>query len=870
VRATEHNAKTRSAESGFLATLRAFLPCPGSGALSLALSRPHSRLALAATLVLAATLSLGSSSAVASQPHAFLSAFGSTGTGADQFELSGEAGVAVDQSTGDVYVADTGNHRVDEFTASGAFIHAFGWGVLNGAAAPQTCTTTCQAGLPGPEPGQFEAPSFVAVDNTLGGVGDLYVADRGSVANERQTITVNATGGSYTLSYTSLIHGTTTNGSKLVTGVVGRFSKDGDPISGPGIPPGTTIVAEVSFNPKTLELSAPATASANAVILATTGTTAPIAHNAPANHGEGAGSVEAALGALEAVGENGSGEAYARVSGSAGGPYTVEFVQGLADTNVPQMTCDGSGLTPSGAACTVATAVEGKNTARVQKFDSAGNLVTAWGGTPALGEVDGTTCTGCGYSPHFGELWGVSVKPDGNLLVLNHGDLFTDTPDLSEWTQSSGEYVQSMGTSANGAPIGIALDPAGRLYLGRGESPLFEVIQTSRCWSASQYAECEKEPVQSRPPEGYKFNFTVDPGPATGVAVDPSSEDVYVARYNPTSHHSEVSAHHSEGNESEPPFGGGEIKTTHEKEITEARGIAASGFSGSENDVYVADRGAGRVEIFAPGGNRDALTVTRVGTGLGSVSSVPAGIACPYTCSTSFPEGEGVTLTATPPEHSTFLGFSGGGCAGAGPCQIALTAAVSVTAVFAQDRPVLGTAPASAVTRHTAILSGTVNPEGDASSCRFEYGTTSVYGAETPCASHPGSGAGPVPVSAELWELAASTTYHYRVVSGNTGGVSYGPDMTFTTVSEGCASNAALCPARPAAPLLASVALVLPKQTTPTKKALTNAQKLAKALKACKKQKKKSARVSCEKQAKKKYAPVKKKAKKSTRNRKRG
>ena len=52
--------------------------------------------------------------------------------------------------------------------------------------------------------------------------------------------------------------------------------------------------------------------------------------------------------------------------------------------------------------------------------------------------------------------------------------------------------------------------------------------------------------------------------------------------------------------------------------------------------------------------------------------------------------------------------------------------------------------------------------------------------------------------------------------------------------------------------------------TTTTKpKVLTKAQKLANALKACKKDKKKSKRAACEKQARKKYAPAKKKSKKT-------
>jgi PKD repeat protein len=51
-------------------------------------------------------------------------------------------------------------------------------------------------------------------------------------------------------------------------------------------------------------------------------------------------------------------------------------------------------------------------------------------------------------------------------------------------------------------------------------------------------------------------------------------------------------------------------------------------------------------------------------------------------------------------------------------------------------------------------------------------------------------------------------------------------------------------------------------QPQPKPKPLTNAQKLAKALKACKKYKSKGKRVSCKKAARKKYRPVKKKKKK--------
>jgi hypothetical protein len=53
------------------------------------------------------------------------------------------------------------------------------------------------------------------------------------------------------------------------------------------------------------------------------------------------------------------------------------------------------------------------------------------------------------------------------------------------------------------------------------------------------------------------------------------------------------------------------------------------------------------------------------------------------------------------------------------------------------------------------------------------------------------------------------------------------------------------------------------KQLIPSVKPLTRAQKLAKALKACRKDHKKRKRLACEKQAKKKYGPIEKKASKA-------
>ena len=130
----------------------------------------------------------GAVSASAHGHYIFTGSFGEAGSGAGQLSLTfgsgtqggtAGSGVAVNSETHDVYVADTANNRVDEFEADGKFVRAWGWGVVNGAAELQTCTVSCEQGLSGTAPGEFEAPASISIDNTTGGDGDIYVADVG-------------------------------------------------------------------------------------------------------------------------------------------------------------------------------------------------------------------------------------------------------------------------------------------------------------------------------------------------------------------------------------------------------------------------------------------------------------------------------------------------------------------------------------------------------------------------------------------------------------------------------------------------------------------------------------------------------------------
>lgn len=78
--------------------------------------------------------------------------------------------------SGNVWITDYEGNRVDEFTGSGGFVGAFGFGVSTGANSFQTCVSACQAGSEGSGSGQFTHPAYLAFSPG----GHLYVTDLGN------------------------------------------------------------------------------------------------------------------------------------------------------------------------------------------------------------------------------------------------------------------------------------------------------------------------------------------------------------------------------------------------------------------------------------------------------------------------------------------------------------------------------------------------------------------------------------------------------------------------------------------------------------------------------------------------------------------
>jgi phospholipase C len=132
------------------------------------------------------------------------------------------------------------------------------------------------------------------------------------------------------------------------------------------------------------------------------------------------------------------------------------------------------------------------------------------------------------------------------------------------------------------------------------------------------------------------------------------------------------------------------------------------------------------------------LTVAESGTGTGTVTSSPAGITCPGTCSADFAPNSQVTLTATPNSNYSFGGW-GGNCSGTSTCTVTLSATENISATF--------TAPVTDIALTVSLAgagSGTVtstpvgiNCSATSTACSISFPPgTAVTLTETPVATN--------------------------------------------------------------------------------------------------------------------------------------
>ncbi len=191
------------------------------------------------------------------------------------------------------------------------------------------------------------------------------------------------------------------------------------------------------------------------------------------------------------------------------------------------------------------------------------------------------------------------------------------------------------------------------------------------------------------------------------------------------------------------------------------------------------------------------LTVTLAGTGTGAVSSTPAGIDCPSTCTTGFNTGTVVSLTPTAAIGSAFAGWSGA-CPGTGACSVTMSAAQAVTATFAAGGPILTTTAATLISNSGATLNGLANANGTATNVWFEWGTSSNLASFNQCSNLPISGTGTHYVWCALTGLLSpGTKYYYRIAASNSAGTVRGSILNFTAQAQDMSGALQFIPAAP-------------------------------------------------------------------------
>jgi DNA-binding beta-propeller fold protein YncE len=99
---------------------------------------------------------------------------------------------------------------------------------------------------------------------------------------------------------------------------------------------------------------------------------------------------------------------------------------------------------------------------------------------------------------------------------------------------------------------------------------------------------------------------------------------------------------------------------------------------------------------------------------------------------------------------------------------------------FATTRPLIGGEATTGIVAGAATLNANINPEGLDTVYRFEWGTSTAYGASIPVPDGDvAAGRSGVAVSEHLTGLSANTTYRWRVFASNADGSSSTVDHTF-------------------------------------------------------------------------------------------
>jgi DNA-binding beta-propeller fold protein YncE len=885
-------------------------------------------------MVCALALAAGGGVAQANIAYGETASLGGEGRGAG--ELRGPTGVAMEPSSGDLYIVDAKNLRVQKFGPSGEFILAFGKEVdetkLNEGklAEADVCTAAshdlCKAGTSGAEAGQLgeetvffgfihvKGPTGIAVDPQT---GDVYVADR----SNRRVEKFSSEG-----AYLSQL-----SGSETPAGAFSEVASEGSGVGGVAVDPvpdtlhgGHDLYVVDAGNDVVDVFDA-----AGAYLRQLTGSSAG-PFNGPAGvgfdaggdayvldrgnrtvdkftSGEGAGA-RLALGAeLQEYGEAiavdatgnvfvdehaGGAAAHVAKFGPTGALLVGEFGEGSS----------AEGYDPSG----VAVNASGKQAYLSGGYAAGGSLDKLWSfeeesgqppvaGTGAASAITarGVTLTGLvkpeGFSTEYWFKYGLDETYSSGC-----GTEGCTTPRTSTASVSGEEAVQSsVGGLEPHATYHYRLvakslfgevEGKDETLTTAGEQPVVERQAAGERRNEAQlgteaYLEAQINPNGES--THYHFEYAVSPTlegalstptPAEslegygGISVN---EALTGLRPN-TIYYYRVVAENGTGAAREVPIQS--FRTRPPSPLASTEG--ASGITPTAADI------TGSVDPASEGPESEAkyffeYSPSETPSEVSQCKAAPECVVSPSLRAGGAEGGESavpenVELTELKPLTTYHYRIVAVNDEEAGFFGVTFDSSYGIDRTFTTlpRSPAVATDEPAAIGAETALLAGVVVPyPGAVASWHFEYGTTSAYGSITPAGetdSDTNQG-----VTASIAGLQPGTTYHYVLLATDAGGTTAGEEQTFTT-RPALLGGAETLPAGfslvgvpssvpPALGFVSLSGLVptpvpgKPKTLTPAKpKALTKAQKLASALKTCRKQPKRKRGV-CEQHVRRKY-----------------
>jgi DNA-binding beta-propeller fold protein YncE len=760
---------------GLFAVLCVLFHVKGTGA-----SKTSRRPILSVLAMTLGALAFTTAPALASGGHVFKESF----NGGAGHELSDPTGIAVNNATGNVYVVDKGNNRVEEFNPAGTEVIA-------------------EFGKEGSGSGELSEPEAIAIDNSGEtqaedpSVGDLYVTDHnvvdkfsatggyegqittgegGAPLEEMDGVAVDPKGQLWVYQKNEQIDtfsDAPPNGDAQPNAFVSSVNSPATSPTDPGfavnseddlyVAHAEEEVKIAKLNSKGEELEPELGGSSGK-----TGVAVEAASNdvyidsgnpesgAPAIQEFTAGSKEIeSFGQKQLAGRGGTALAVSYANISRGDAYVVDSAEGKVDIfTPPKVTAhvfgfsfgkEGSGagefVNPTGVAVNDETGdayVVDKGNNRVEYFSAVGVYEGEFNGSgmnlnegvnkPATGrfvEPESIAVDNDPGSPSYGDVY---VTDNGHKVVDKFGATGEYKGQIAGTCEAGNEVPPACEPSKTFIPfaalVGVAVDANGTVW----------VAQRSR---AGQTGEIDA--FSGEEPNGFLSRREPQTGGSDllhpGFAVD-STDNLYVTL--------ERAA--------------GDLVAELDSEGKALETSGAEDFCGQPPDL--------RTGVVVDLSSEDVLL--DYGTSIGECNS--GGSPLETFGSGDLTGGSGLGVNAT-----------------SGAVYVADSAANDVD-IFDEDfLPQVAVGAVSALTPSSVTLEGHVTPEGrPVSSCEFEYGTTTSYGQSVPCETEHGASIGDgtkaVPVTAKLSGLSSGMTYHYRLVASSVAGTNRSADFELKTL----------------------------------------------------------------------------------------